>query len=183
MDKNRITNRLESLMRKQDSIKIWKNLLSSIEAQIKEVDQQVTNLLQNDQGLRKQVDLLKTIPGVSDQTAIAVLSELPPIKSFNNAKEVAAFAGLTPFEKQSGSSLKSKGRLSKTGNSQLRKALYMPTIVAKRYNPLLQSFCQRLSSKGKPTMVVIAAGMRKLLHIIFGVLKTQNPFTFSEKGA
>ena len=58
-------------------------------------------------------------------------------------KEVAAFAGLIPCESQSGSSLSGKGRLSKPGNSQLRKALYMPTVVAKRYNPVLKEFCER----------------------------------------
>ncbi len=122
--------------------------------------------MESDEILSTQVNLLKTIPGVSDKTAIAILSELPNIKDFKDEKEVAAFAGLTPFRRQSGSCLRGKGRLSKTGNSQLRKALYMPTVVAKHYNPILKEFCDRLSLKGKPTMVILAAGMRKLLHII-----------------
>lgn len=56
-----------------------------------------------------------------------------------------------------------------------RKALYMSGVVAGRYNPVLRDFCKRLSSKRKSPMVVLAAGMRKLLHIIFGILKTQRP--------
>jgi transposase len=182
-DKIRVINRLENLMRDEVCLKIWKDLLASIEIQLKEVNVQLKELLESNKVFVNQVNLLKTIPGVSDKTAIAVLSELPNIKGFKNAKEVAAFAGLTPCERQSGSSLRGKGRLSKAGNSQLRKALYMPTIVAKRYNPILKEFCKRLSLKGKPTMVVLAAGMRKLLHIIFGVLKTEKPFTFYEKEA
>jgi transposase len=86
---------------------------------------------------------------------------------------------LTPAIRQSGTSLKSKGRLSKIGNAQLRKALYMPAIVAKNHNPLLKEFSARLSKKGKHPMTIIAAAMRKLLHIIFGVLKTQTPFCSS----
>jgi transposase len=176
-DKLRVANRIESLINNQICIKIWKDLLSYIDIQLQEVNTELKKLLESDEVIATQVGLLKTIPGVSDKTAIAILSELPNIKGFKDAKEVAAFAGLTPFTRQSGSSLRGKGRLSKTGNSQLRKSLYMPTVVAKRYNPVLKGFCERLSLKGKPTMVVLAAGMRKLLHIIFGILKTGKPFT------
>lgn len=177
-DKIRVTNRIESLMNSKICIKIWKELLATIEIQLQEVNTELEKLLESDVVIATQVDLLKSVPGISDKTAIAILSELPNIKGFKDAKEVAAFAGLTPFSRQSGSSVRGKGRLSKTGNSQLRKALYMPTIVAKRYNPILKEFCERLSLKGKPTMVVLAAGMRKLLHIIFGILKTGKPFAY-----
>jgi len=67
-------------------------------------------------------------------------------------------------------------RLSKTGNTALRKALYMPAIVAKKYNPIIKSFCERLKKADKANMVIIGAAMRKLLHLIFGVLKSGKPF-------
>lgn len=179
-DKNRVINRLEKQGTNKSSLKVWQELLEVIETQIKNIDIQMKEFIQSTQDLEIQVNLLKTIPGISNKTAIALLAELPNIKSFDNAKEVAAFAGLTPFERQSGS-FRGKGRLSKAGNAQLRKALYMPAIVAKRYNPIIEEFCKRLSKKGKPPMVIIAAGMRKLLHIIFGILKTQKPFLFLKK--
>ena len=75
----------------------------------------------------------------------------------------------------SGTSLK-RSRLSKTGNGRVRKALYMPAIVASRYNPVLREFSKRLSQRGKSKMVIIGAVMRKLLHLAFGVLKTRKPF-------
>jgi len=123
--------------------------------------------------------LLETIPGVSQKTAVAILAELPDVKTFKSAREAAAFAGLTPTVRQSGTSVRGKGSLSKSGNSQLRKALYMPALVAKRYNPVVKEFCEHLADKGKAKMVVVAAGMRKLLHIIFGVLKNEKPFACS----
>jgi len=177
-DKNRVSNRLEKFRQDQASIKIWQDLLASIESHLEKIEVHLKELLLRDKTLNKQVELLKTIPGISDKTAIAILAELPNIESFNTAKEVAAFAGLNPYVRQSGSSVKGKGRLSKVGNAQLRKALYMPAIVAKKHNPLLVEFSKRLAKKGKPAMVIIAAGMRKLLHIIFGVLKSGRPFTY-----
>ena len=93
-----------------------------------------------------------------------------------NARQLAAYAGLTPSQRTSGTSLKGKSRLSKIGSAPLRKSLYFPAIVGKKYNPLLKEFAANLKHKGKHTMVIIGALMRKLLHIIFGVLKNKTPF-------
>ena len=67
-------------------------------------------------------------------------------------------------------------RLSKIGNSRVRKALYFPAITALRYNPLIKSFAARLQENGKRPLQIVCAAMRKLLHIAFGVLKRQRPF-------
>jgi transposase len=175
-DKTRLSNRMENLDVGKASCEIWDSLLGAVEEKIRDVEKQIEILLKDHKGLGDQIDLLKTIPGVSQRTAVAILSELPNIEIFDTAKEAAAFAGLTPNIRQSGTSLSGKGSLSKVGNAQLRKALFMPTLVAKRYNPAVEEFCNRLAAKGKAKMVVIAAGMRKLLHIIFGVLKNKKPF-------
>jgi len=180
-DQVRLSNRMETLDKEKASFKIWEASLEDLEKKIKDVDGQIESLLETHQNLGNQVELLKTIPGISQKTAVAILSELPPIDTFKTAREVAAFAGLTPSVRQSGTSLRGKGSLSKTGNAQIRKALYFPAIVAKKYNPLVEEFCKRLTAKGKAKMVVIAAAMRKLLHIVFGVLKHQKSFTFSQQ--
>lgn len=146
---------MENLDVGKASAEIWDSLLRSVEEKIRDVEKQIETLLKDHKGLGDQVDLLKTIPGVSQRTAVAILSELPNIQTFDTAKEVAAFAGLTPNIRQSGTSLSGKGSLSKVGNAQLRKALFMPTLVAKRYNPAVEEFCNRLSVKGKAKMVVI----------------------------
>jgi transposase len=89
---------------------------------------------------------------------------------------LAAYAGLTPRQRTSGTSLKGKSRLSKIGSSTLRKALCFPAIVAKSLNPLMKSFADNLKKKGKNTMVIIGAIMRKLLHIVFGIIKNKTKF-------
>ncbi|MEG4808879.1 transposase [Microcoleus sp. F8-D1] len=92
------------------------------------------------------------------------------------SNSLAAYAGLTPSERTSGTSVKGKTRLSCTGNVRLRKALYMPAVVAMRHNPLLKAMSERLLGRGKVKMQVIGALMRKLVHLAFGILKSQKPF-------
>lgn len=83
--------------------------------------------------------------------------------------------------RQSGTPLRSNGSLSKGGNARLRKELYMSSISAILYNPLLRAFYNRLLKYGKKKMVALIAVMRKLLHIIFGLLKHQEPFKYEIK--
>lgn len=126
--------------------------------------------------LKSQRDLLTSIPGIAEATAAVILAEIRDVSAFDSASQLAAFAGLTPREFSSGSSVRGKPRLSKIGSSRLRKALFLPAIVAKRYNPPIFSFCERLLAKGKSKMSVIGAAMHKLLRQVFGVLTSQKPF-------
>ena len=87
-----------------------------------------------------------------------------------------AFAGHNPAHDQSGTSVRKKTRISHTGSAALRAALSMPAAVAKRYNPIVRPFAQRLLDRGLCPMAVIAAIMRKLLHLIYGILKSGRPF-------
>ncbi len=85
--------------------------------------------------------------------------------------------GLTPRQHLSGSSVRGRARLSKAGNARLRKALFMPAMVAIRFNPVINVFAARLRAAGKSKMLIIGAVMRKLVHLVFGVLKSGQPFT------
>lgn len=125
--------------------------------------------------LEKNSKLLKSIPGVGDKTTNKVLAFLSHINQFNNAKQVAAFIGINPQHAQSGTSLNSS-RISKTGDAELRKMLYMPALVAIQCEPSINAFYNKLVGKGKPKKVAICAVMRKLIHIVYGVLKSQEPF-------
>ena len=69
-----------------------------------------------------------------------------------------------------------RGHLTKTGSAHLRHALYMPALVAMRWNPIIQAFVMRLQQRGKSKMTIVGAVMRKLLHIVYGVLKSGKPF-------
>ena len=91
---------------------------------------------------------------------------------FNHVRQLVAFIGLAPKETLSGSSIKGKPRLCKIGHARLRKALYMPALVSIQCNPVMIAFYNRLKDKGKNGKVIVCAIMRKLVHVIYGVLKS-----------
>ena len=124
--------------------------------------------------LAGNLELLLTIPGVGEITAWQMLAEIDP-SHFRTARQVAKFAGLNPAISRSGTSLDSSC-LSRRGNARLRTALYLPAITAMRFNPVLRSFAGELEKRGKKKKQIIVAVMRKLLHIMFGVLKTNTTF-------
>jgi len=146
-----------------------------LKRELEQVGREIDDHMDRHSGLREKRDLLCSIPGIAQTTADRILSETSSIE-FARARELAAYAGLVPAIRQSGTSVRGKGHLSKRGNAQLRHALYWPAISAMRHNPLLRPFAQRLLAAGKPKMVVIVAVMRKLLHMAFGVLKHGRPF-------
>ena len=124
--------------------------------------------------LKAQNEWLQTIPGIGEKTAHLLLSEIE-FSRYESARQIAAYAGVTPKKRESGTSLK-QTNLSKLGNGRLRKALYFPAIVATRHNKIIQEFARRLEKNGKTPMQIVCAAMRKLLHIAFGVLKHKCPF-------
>lgn len=150
--------------------------IAFLDQQIAALQQRLRDHLDHHPDLRSQRDLLTSIPGIGDLTAARLLAELPHWHTFTSPKQVAAFAGLSPRQHTSGSSVRGRTRISKRGSSRLRSALYMPAIVAKQHNPVLAAFAQRLLDAGKPKMAVIAAVMRKLLLLAFAILKSGRPF-------
>ena len=94
---------------------------------------------------------------------------------YDSARQIAAYAGVTPKKSESGTSLK-QTKLSKLGNGRIRKGLYFPAIVATKHNSIINEFANRLEKNGKTKMQIVCAAMRKLLHIAFGVLKHKSPF-------
>lgn len=151
-------------------------VLATIKAEIKTVEMLIHEHIDRHPDLKEQSELLDSIPGIGKATISRLLAFIGDVQRFDHAKALAAFVGLNPTVHQSGSSIKGKPRLSKKGNSALRSALYMPAIVARRYNPAIKAFAERLKKAGKPNMVIIGAVMRKLIHIIYGVLKSGRPF-------
>src|SRR5512139_960491 len=90
--------------------------------------------------------------------------------------DLAAFIGICPRQRQSGSSVKGRTMISRTGHADLRKALYMPGLVALRHNPTLKVFGARMKANGLAPKAVVGAAMRKLAHLIYGVVKSGKPF-------
>ncbi len=136
----------------------------------------IHELIRQDAQLSHQYDLLVSIPGIGESCASHLLAEIRNFHEFTNACQLTAYAGLNPRQFQSGTSIHRKSRLSKTGNAALRHALFMPAIVAKKHNPIIREFSQRLSDRGLCKMAVVGAAMRKLLVLAYGVIKTDMPF-------
>ena len=149
--------------------------VSFLERAITEIKQAIAQHIDQHPDLKAQRALLDSIPGLGPLTCAWLVAELNS-KRFSCARAAAAFVGLTPAHRISGSSVNGKPRLSKRGNARLRKALYWPAITALRCNPLVQALGTRLQARGKHKMAIIAAAMRKLVHIAFGVLKSGQPF-------
>ncbi len=149
--------------------------IAFLDAQIKTLKTQIRDHIDRHPDLKSQHDLLTSIPGIGDTTANLILAEIRDLRAFDDAGQVVAYAGLNPRHRQSGKSVHGHSTLSKCGNARLRRGLYMPALVAKRFNPFIQAFCARLAQNGKPHMVVLAAAMRKLLVLAYGVVKSGQP--------
>lgn len=177
LHKARVKNQLSNAeYLPKEVTKIWKNTLKHLESQIKNIELLLHELINSDVKFKQDFKNLQTIPGISKTTAITILALVPNIDDFDNARQLAAFAGVTPKQRQSGSSIKGKSRLSKIGSRRLRKSIFFPAMSAKKHNPIVKTFCDNLAKKSKAKMVIIGAAMRKLMHIIFAVLKHKTSF-------
>jgi transposase len=150
--------------------------LTYLQEALEATEQAIREHLDQHPGLKKQVELLDSIPGIGETTAVWLLAELGDIRRFRGARQVSAFAGLTPAKKDSGQVQPGTGPMCKIGSGRLRKALYFPALSALRSNPVVKEFGARLEGKGKPKMVVVGAAMSKLLHLAYGVLKSGQKF-------
>jgi transposase len=167
-------NRLEVANTKEVA-KSLRKLVTHLDVEIQRIDQQINDHVDRHPDLKQQCQLLESIPGIGQRTATKLLAEIEDISRYKSARQVAAYAGLTPRNNRSGT-LRGQTRLSKIGNARVRKALFLPAMVAKQHNPVVRSFCQRLAGHGKNKMQLIGAAMRKLIHIAFGVLKSGKVF-------
>lgn len=149
--------------------------IAHLEAELADLDRQIRDHVDQHPTLRQQRDLLVTIPGLGVATVARLLAECRSLTDFASARALAAFAGLVPRHRQSGT-WRPRATLSKLGSAHLRHALYFPALTAMRCNPVLRAFAARLKAAGKRPMVIVAAVMRKLLHLAYGVLKHQQPF-------
>jgi transposase len=149
--------------------------IAFLEREIDEIDAEMKATINDDPTMRGKRELLESIPGIGERVAATLLGELPHLAEFRNAKALAAFVGLCPREFRSGTSVRTSW-LSKIGNSHVRRVMFMPAITAMRWNPVLAAFAARLRANGKRPKQVIAAVMRRLLVLAYGVLKSAQPF-------
>lgn len=137
---------------------------------------EAVRVIQSDPVLQKRFQLLLGITGIGELSAVQLLGELVLAPADGDVRQWVAYAGLDPRQYKSGESVDKKVCISKVGNKHLRRALYMPALVAVRHQPHFRAFYQHLRAKGKLKKVALVAVMRKLLHGIFGVFKSLQPF-------
>lgn len=171
-EQTRIKNRLGSKIPSKTVIRALNKQLKFVKGQLKQIDAEIDTHIKKHPELADKAEKLVSIPGIGRTTAAILIAEMPEINRFNNVRQLVAFAGLSPHNHQSGSSINRPGRLVKTGQKRLRTSLYMPALTAIKHNPIIRSFAQRLERGGHCKMSIIGAAMRKLLHLVYGILKT-----------
>ena len=162
---------------------VRRDLARSLRAQQRAVERltrAARRLIAGDAQLRERFQLLDSVPGIGETSAVQLLGELGVLAPDLAARQWVAYAGLDPREYRSGSSVHKKPRISKAGNKHLRHALYMPALVAVRHDPHLRGFYEHLRAQGKLKMQALVAVMRKLLHALHAMFRSHQPYDGSK---
>jgi transposase len=155
----------KTLQRAQNHIKF-------LQKQVRDIDFQIEQVLVQDPELKAKVDRVCTIKGIGMLTAVTVISETNGFELFENKAQLVSYAGYDVVERQSGSSIKGKTRISKKGNAHIRRALHYPALSAARYDPNLKALYQRVVERNpKAKMIALVAVQRKLLVLIYTLFK------------
>jgi transposase len=177
-DLTRERNRLEKcpyIAESQALTASIRRLLKALEREKKLIQGEIDELIRSHPHLKHLQDLMCSTKGVGKVMSQWLLPLLYR-EQFTSARQLAAFLGLTPIHKRSGTSLNKRGRLSGRGNAYLRSRLYMPAVSAITHNPELRGFYDTLIRRGKTEKQALTAVMRKLVHICYGVVKNDQPY-------
>jgi transposase len=172
-------NRLRSLLEKKYLNETVKKSIDEkinfVKCQVKTLESESQKIITDNEKLQNNFEIITSINGVGPKLALAILADAD-FERFKNGKQYAAFAGVTPSHFESGTSVKGKSRISKIGSSKLRKILYMNALVVKNRNENFADFVKKLEKRGKCAKIIIVAIMRKLMSIIYGMLKNNQKF-------
>ena len=147
-----------------------------LQQRVKATESEIKEVFKQSDELKNQLDLLTSIPGIGLLTAATLIAEIGDFSAFENAPQLAAYAGLNPTSHFSGSSVFKKTRVSKEGRSALRSCLFFPAIVSLNHNSVIKDLADRMRRSNHHEMEIVVAAMKKLLHLAYGVLKTRKPF-------
>lgn len=157
-------------------LKSHRAVIKYLEKQIKKLEKVISDKIDNNPRLKEKKELLKTVPGIGDISAAVLLTETNEFSTFTSPKQLSAYAGISPCQHESGSSIHKKIKISKVGNSKIRSTLYLSSLSIIRSNSPFKGFYARLRENGKPAKVALIAVARKLLHIIFAIIKSGKAF-------
>jgi transposase len=169
-------NRLENSRLDAQTRQEIEELLQDLKTRIQTVKKRLHTHIEQHETLKKPCALLISLPGIAELSAARLLAEIVDIKRFKTVKQLVAHAGIAPEERSSGTSVRGKAFIGRSGRSGLRKTLYMCALVAARHDPAMRAWVKPLRQRGKPAKVVLTAVMRKLLHMVYGILKSETPY-------
>ena len=174
-------NQLHALTSTKETPKIVvehiEELIEMLEKQIASHRDAGLELIQRHSHLEAPFALITSIKGIAEASGIQILAELMVLPQDMTARQWVAFSGLDPRQFESGTSVAKKPRISKAGNKYIRQALYMPALVASIYEPHIKGYYQHMiNDNGLKPMQALCAIMRKLLHAIHSMLKTNKRF-------
>lgn len=156
----------------ETTIARFSKLINFLDKQIKQVEAEIGTLIKMDQEVQKAVTLITSIPGVGQLTAAGVLAETNGFDLIRNKKQLTSYAGLDIREKQSGTSVKGKPKISKRGNKHLRRTMHLPALSAKRHDERFKALYTRVVARHGIKMKAAVAVQRKLLEMIYTIFKT-----------
>jgi transposase len=159
----------------QASIARAKTHIAFLDEQVLQIEQEIKSFVDADQKLKTKLSYLTSIPGVGLITAVSVVAETGGFETFTSIKQLTSFAGLDVKIRESGK-WKGKSKISKRGNSHIRRALYMSALVAARYAPTIQNVYKRIHTKHGSGMVAIVAVERKLLGLMYSLWKNEQMY-------
>lgn len=178
-EENRLEKLGEQVCPPTTVISSAEGVIEHLEMEIHRIEEEISNHIDKHPGLKSDVELMRSIPGIGEIASVVIQSETGGLGNFSNVRQLVAFAGLSPEEFSSGTSVYRRSRISKRGNKRLRCVLYLCAMVACRFNPIVRSFYERLLARGKGRQVAIVACMRKLLHLVWGVVTNKKVFDAS----
>lgn len=152
----------------QEIRKMIEKVIKLYEKQLETIQQKQQRLIEEDEQAQTKARIIESVPGLGPATVSVLISELPELGNLNR-QQIARLVGVAPTNRDSGT-MRGK-RTTGGGRTAIRNALFMPTVVAKQYNPTIKTFYDRLVENGKPKMVAIIASMRKLLTILNTMIK------------
>lgn|SRR5262249_42014607 len=176
MQKNRLHAARATQITPRIVIQELERSLAQQQRSIQRLTYEALQVIAADPQLQHRFQLLLSFPGIAQTSALQLLGELVLLSPDFTVRQWVAYAGLDPRHYTSGKSVEKKVRISKVGNRHLRRALFMPALVAVRRNLQFRAYYRHLLEQGKLKMVALVAAMRKLLHGIYGVFQSLQPF-------
>jgi len=153
-----------------------KNAVKGLEKDLERIEQKIDEVIKTDEALAKLFQLITSVPGIGKITAVELICFTNEFKMYTEAKQLACYCGVAPFEHTSGTSVRGKTRVSKMANKSLKTKLHLCAMAALQYDAEIRGYYNRKVEEGKNKMLVINAVRNKLIHRITAVVKRQTPF-------